>query len=273
MSRRAKFDTPDAITRRIAEGRGQGDGPNYRSWYEVKDVPSKGRRHRIFCQKTRQLHHLLSDLERNCFYVAEDDPAVEEIKTQFPLFHLAETQEIARKFGFRHPRPPGGRFDIVMTTDQVWTVKTGNGNETHAWSVKYRDAQTNNRVKEKHAIETEYWRRRGVKLRYFSEKSVSPIVIRNWEVVRPTLRQGYFKHFSRNLVETVATHVTAIAGKNRKLLLELAIVSSRHLGLDHREVLPALHFLIASRVLPVDLASHRLVEPLPLRFTCRRTQR
>jgi hypothetical protein len=273
MSRRAKFDTPDAIKRRIAEGRGQGDGPNYRSWYEVKDVPSKGRRHRIFCEKTRQLHHVLSDLERNCYYVGEDDPAVKDIKTQFPLLHLAETQEIARKFGYKHPRPPGGRFDIVMTTDQVWTVKTRNGFEIQAWSVKYRDAQTDNRVKEKHAIEMEYWRRRGVKLRYFSEKSVSPIFIRNWELVRPTLRSGYFKHFSHNLVDNVATHVTAIARKSRMPLLQLAILSSHHLGLDYREVLPALHFLIASRVLPVDLASHRLVEPFPLRFTSRRTQR
>jgi len=47
----------------IKEGRGQGNGKDYKPWFTVRDVPSEGRSHRLFGHITHRTHHLLSDLE------------------------------------------------------------------------------------------------------------------------------------------------------------------------------------------------------------------
>ena len=55
------------IQKRIKEGRGQGDGRNYKPWIQTWDISSLGRSHRIFGNRSRRLHHLLSDLELAIF--------------------------------------------------------------------------------------------------------------------------------------------------------------------------------------------------------------
>ena len=54
----AKFE------RYIKEGRGQGNGENYKPWITVSDFPSMGRSARSPGWKTNRVHHFLSDHER-----------------------------------------------------------------------------------------------------------------------------------------------------------------------------------------------------------------
>src|SRR5689334_20463686 len=102
MSRRRKQWTSDLIRRRIAEGRGQGEGAYYIPWHLVQDFPSKGRVHRIRGIKTDRIHHLFSDLEANTFFVFDLTKVVIDIREQFPLFDIEETLEIANKAGIEH---------------------------------------------------------------------------------------------------------------------------------------------------------------------------
>ncbi len=137
MSRYRKINTPEAIKKLIKEGRGAGTGPTYRAWLNIWDVPSKGRRHRIYCAKVGRELHLLSDLERQCAFAGEYTAQVVDIREQLPLLPLWETQQIAIELGIRHPRDPGAQHDIVMTTDQVWTFAVAGGSGTRAINVKY----------------------------------------------------------------------------------------------------------------------------------------
>jgi len=41
----------------IQEGRGQGEGKDYKPWLTVQDFPSKGRVSRVFGWKTKRIHH------------------------------------------------------------------------------------------------------------------------------------------------------------------------------------------------------------------------
>ncbi|MFC0525438.1 hypothetical protein ACFFGV_17780 [Pontibacillus salicampi] len=53
------------------EGRGHGGLETYKPWITVRDLASKGRRSREFGVKVNREYHLLSDLERYFFYIAE----------------------------------------------------------------------------------------------------------------------------------------------------------------------------------------------------------
>lgn len=60
--RRTSFDEAK-IARYLKEGRGAGNGAEYKPWLTTQDVPSSGREHRVFSRKTGRIHHLLSDGE------------------------------------------------------------------------------------------------------------------------------------------------------------------------------------------------------------------
>ena len=72
----------------VKEGRGDGDGAEYKPWLYTWDVASKGRRHQIRGWRHGRVHHLLSDLEAYVFFIYEWTRSVIEIKEQFPLLPL-----------------------------------------------------------------------------------------------------------------------------------------------------------------------------------------
>ena len=73
------------IQKRIKEGRSLGEGQNYKPWIQTWDVSSLGRSHRIFGNRSRRLHHLLSDLELAIFLTLDWQHSVSDIREQFPL--------------------------------------------------------------------------------------------------------------------------------------------------------------------------------------------
>ena len=74
MSGTFKGLTQAQIDRRLKDGRGQGQGADYKPFIYTRDVSSQGRSHRLPGSKTRRLHHLLSDLELACWRRPKIDP-------------------------------------------------------------------------------------------------------------------------------------------------------------------------------------------------------
>jgi len=85
----------------LKDGRGSGSGAEYSPWLTVRDVPSKGRVHRVQGHLTPRTHHLLSALELSTFLLLEWNPLVTDIREQYPL-NVEETLEIAKELGIRH---------------------------------------------------------------------------------------------------------------------------------------------------------------------------
>lgn len=161
MGRRVIF-TERKIASRIHDGYGQGNGAGYKSWLKVGDFPSLGRCHRIRGAKINRIFHFFSDLEQYYFYLLEWQDNVEDIREQFPLFPVSETERIASSMEYKHPHNVGGHNSCVMTTDFLITTKIGEETQLFARSVKYAKEIENKRVLEKLSIEKEYWDRRGV---------------------------------------------------------------------------------------------------------------
>lgn len=78
------------IERFLKEGRGQGEGPTYKSWLQVQDISSQGRSTRIFSHKSQRVINLLSDLQLFYYYLLEFDERVIDIREQYPLLDFHE---------------------------------------------------------------------------------------------------------------------------------------------------------------------------------------
>ena len=267
MSRRAKFDTAEAQLRRFKEGRGQGSGPNFKPYLRVKDVPSLGRRHRAYNHKVRRVQHSMSDLELWAQFAEEYCDEIKEGKEQFPHL-LSRTQAIASAKGYRHPRAPGATQDNVVTTDRVWTITTPKGTVLQPISCKYHQDIARPRVRQKHEIEEESWKQDGgaMPLRYFHENSVTRNFVVNWNLVRATLRPGYFKRFPKNLVVRVDRCLRRRATAGQTTLDLLSVLAAAKLAVAQGQVVTAIHYLIASKKWRVDLDDRLLVPSQALKF-------
>lgn len=160
---------PMSMSRKITEGRGQGYGSKYKPWLYVHEVPSKGQVSRIKGWKTERPHHLMSQLEKNYFYLLEWDDNVVDIREQYPLLPVRETMSIASQLGFKHPVKLKTPF--VMTTDFLVTYRAGIGNTLEAIAVKPSNQLDNRRTLQKLEIERQYWLKRNIPWKVVTENN------------------------------------------------------------------------------------------------------
>lgn len=124
MARTRPSLTERRIAKLIAEGRGQGEGKDYRPWIRVArgEISSKGRSRRIRGFKTGRTHHLLSDLEFYIFLTLEFSPLVKDIREQYPLFPRQEVIDLAQSLDIRHPIDPKTKVPYILTSDFLVTL-------------------------------------------------------------------------------------------------------------------------------------------------------
>lgn len=183
MARKKYGMTEARIRRFIKEGRGKGVGPNYKPWHLVSDVPSLGRVHRPYSNKTHRQHHLFSDNEKYAHVIFDWNDSVTDIREQYPLLDRRETMEIAARCGYKHPVDPHSGALWVITTDFLLTVRTPNGTKEVARAVKQEneltDERKGQRVLEKLEIERRYWEKRGVSWKIITDSILKTEFTRN----------------------------------------------------------------------------------------------
>lgn len=186
MAKKRTSWSENTYRRYLAEGRGQGAGPDYKPWLTIHSFPSKGTVSRIKGRTTGRIHHLLSRNEEYYFLLLDFSPDVLDIREQFPL-KLEETLAIARSLGIKHPRYPGCTFPSVMTTDFLITKADG----LHARTVKMIPELDNPRVVQKFMIEREYWKERQVDWAIVTERQINRDKALNlkWLLSPPEARQ------------------------------------------------------------------------------------
>lgn len=167
--------TEAKITRFVKEGRGTGEGVNYKPWLTVHDLSSLGRTARMLGRRNRRIHHLFSDIERSAFLEYDWRDDVVDIREQFPLDRGC-TRLIATEQGLRHPRDPGSRVDVVMTTDLLVTFRDG---IVRAVSCKPFNELRKPRTLEKLEIERRYWSILGVEWKLWTPASTTQVRTQN----------------------------------------------------------------------------------------------
>lgn len=179
----------------VREGRGKGMGAAYRPWLTVRTKGLKSNTWRPY-GKTGRAHHLLSGVEMGVFCLLDMSPLVADIREQFPLLPLEDTQRLASDLGCPHPRACPfkderlSKVDIVMTTDfLVDLADLPDLPANAAISVKKATdlEQTTPRklanLLNKAEIERRYWAERGVPFLLVTDEDVPEVVQSNVDLL------------------------------------------------------------------------------------------
>lgn len=245
--------TPESIAKRIAEGRGQGVGINYRPWLEVQDFPSRGVSHQLLGFKTGREHHLFSDLELIVFLIYDVMLAIIDIREQFPLLPLKETLEIAKELGIKHPTDPVTGYPTVMTTDFLLKTQTRYGIAFDARTCKYEKDLDDPRVKEKFRIERIFWRRREIDWGYVHDKLVHRILAENAGLIHPFHRLCDLHPLTQKEVRRIAFYLAGRLRREEAQLSDFVEDSDQKFGLPPGKSFTVICHLIARGVWRVDL--------------------
>lgn len=90
MAKRSLDWNDNKLNRFLKEGRGKGEGSEYKPWLTIQDMPSIGRVSRIYLHKTQRIHHFFSDNETRVFYLLTWEDAITDIREFYPLLNMEE---------------------------------------------------------------------------------------------------------------------------------------------------------------------------------------
>jgi hypothetical protein len=235
------------VERRLKEGRGQGKGAEYKPWLQIQDVPSRGLVSRIKGWKTGREHHLMSNLESNFFYILEWSPLVLDIREQFPLLPLEETQTIAEQCGFAHPADPQTREPVVMTTDFVIILQQDSHQVEQARDCKSASDLQSQRVLEKLEIGRRYWERRNVDWQIVTEGEIPMPVVENVKWLHPYYQLQDLAPLSQADIRRIERVLAPQAIQNNTPLTKITNTCDEQLGLTPGTSLSVVRYLIANR--------------------------
>ena len=259
MAKRRRTYSDEVIQRRVKEGRGFGEGECYKPWITVRDVPSTGRCSEISGWKTNgRIHHLLSELETNYFFILEWSPIVIDIREQFPLFDdkntYEETVKIAESIGIKHPIVPGSDTFNVLTTDFLITEMVNGKKVLKARTLKMSSELTKKRVIEKYEIERLYWQKRDIEWKLVTEKDFDWTISQNVEFVH-----SYYENKGLELDFTQIMYIEKAMreeyNRNVKSMSQLSQYSDMALGLKTGKSLSVIRHLIANKVWEIDMST------------------
>ncbi|XWK89104.1 MAG: TnsA endonuclease C-terminal domain-containing protein [Phormidium sp.] len=203
--------------------------------------------------KTKRVHHFLSQLELNYFYLLEWSNSVVDIREQYPLLPIEETVAIAQHCQIRHPRDPKTQNPIVMTTDFLISHTHSTGTKEQARTVKTAADLQSERTIEKLEIERQYWLAKDIDWGIVTEHEIPMILAKNIGWLHP-----YFStedlSLSDQQIRRIATALTLrVATTNNQPLAEIAADCDDALGLPPGIGLSVARHLIANRQWLVDM--------------------
>lgn len=152
----------EAVVERFEkEGRGQGEGVEYKPWINVGEFSSRGRTHDPVGIKVPRAHQLFSDNEYHFFLMLEYAADVVDVREQFPL-PRDKTMEVAMQLKARHPFYPGTHVPMVMTVDFMVTKRRQGELVLEGFNVKETAEAEDERSMDKLEIQRETLARMGI---------------------------------------------------------------------------------------------------------------
>lgn len=168
---------------KIRDGWGTSHGSSYVPWITVREFSSAGRVHRVLNWKNGRVCQLFSDLEYYYWLLLMWEDEIIDVREQYPLLPLEQTQIIADKLGKIHP-PLNCKDKTIMTTDFLITKMDNMGRYYDiARAVKTTGDLNDSRVQDKLLIEKEFWNIKGIEWKIVTENSINMVKAKNIEFV------------------------------------------------------------------------------------------
>lgn len=176
--------TEEKLRRYLKEGRGQGEGVDYKPWLTVTDFASQGRSSRIKGIKTGRIQHFLSDLETRYFFLLEWDEKdiVQDIREFYPLLDYEAVVDQKDDLYHHVTRNRKDGCPYTITTTFLITLKGKDGGAIYeARSLKSSSDLERWSAVEKLEVERRYWKAKGVGWAVITNKDIDPVASRNAE--------------------------------------------------------------------------------------------
>ncbi|WP_375186024.1 TnsA endonuclease N-terminal domain-containing protein [Pseudoalteromonas sp.] len=200
--------------------------------------------------KTGRIHHTLSSIESDFFYLAEYSDSVTDIREQFPLLPINLSIKIAEALGIEHPTHPKTKEPIIITTDFLLTRLIGEQVIYEAISVKPKDESDEQRVLEKLEIERVWWELLGIKFSYYIGNELTQIQSRNINWATHPLRSE-MEIFTKHEMDFATSFLTS----GNHFIRDICDQFVNEMGMKHEMALTMLRSLIGSKRVNVDLSS------------------
>lgn len=237
----------------LEEGRGQGEGSNYKPWLTINDYPSLGRATRIHGWKTKRIHHFFTDLQTRYFYILEWAESVLDIRESFPLLKAEEviSDKTGLNFGAFKDKQSG--FPYTLSTTFLITVQKKEGGLKYvARSVKAASELEKKLTLDNLEIQRRYWKEREIDWGIVTNKDVSMVMARNIEWIHSSLTledrglsSGDTNELSPLLQDTLSMNPSPV----RKILTHF----DKDYALESGIALAVFKYLIAHRNITVNM--------------------
>lgn len=252
----AKRKREQNIKTRISEGRGSGIGKDYIPWIKIQDVASNGRATRIKGIKTDRQHELLSDLERDYFYILDFSDDVVGIREQYPLLPIEETMDIAMELGIKHPTDPKSGEPIVMTSDFLITLKDKDEYIEVVRTIKQKDDLLKRRINEKFEIERVYWQRKELDWGIVTEQEIDKITAHNISFVHGYKNMESIDSFSEisnlDIKDLIYEFLKRIIGDKRSMR-SICSEFDQDMSLEKGSGLSIFKYLVINKIIDIDI--------------------
>jgi hypothetical protein len=188
MAKRSNNWDSNKLDRWIKEGRGQGEGENYKPWLTIQDFPSMGRVTRVFGWTTNRIHHFFSDTQLKYFYLLDWEERVIDIREHYPLIDLEvvlkNTSDLKLdKFIDKKTKEP-----YILTTTFLITLLNPDGQKSFAArSIKYASELSKKTTIEKLEIERRYWTAKGINWGIVTNKDINDVRAKNIEWIHSAM--------------------------------------------------------------------------------------
>lgn len=261
MSKIRQRTTAATINKRIKEGRGKGHFAEYKPWLTIHDVPSHGIVIRILGWKSGRLHHYLSEhFELAHHYQMEWALDCIDIREQFPLLPLEKTMYIAQKLGIKHPVDPKTRHPIVMTTDMLLTIRSGEDLKFMAHSIKPA-AKLSARVLEKLEIEKCFFKDQGIEWALITENQINYNLVKNVEWLHSAKTLEETTYLTKEVVYQLEPALYECIKNHDRPLAKITLDLDERAGVSKGTCMNVVRYLIANRLWEVDM-NQRIVPTL-----------
>lgn len=264
MSKRNTGWDEGKIERYFREGRGQGEGKDYKPWLTIQDVPSTGRVSRVKGWKTGRLHHLMSDHEKRYFFLLEWADNVLDIREQYPL-DREKTISIAQRKLIKHPVDRQTKTPLVFTTDFLITLRNQKNTIYLARTIKPHEELEKPRTLEKLEVEQAYWQEQGIDWGIVTDLDIPKILAANVEWIHPFKWLDGLTDIKDAEVNDLLEVLIKSIPREECTLQTLVSRLNREFNLENGVFLNLAKYLMAHKILRTDFENRKVTPRIYLK--------
>lgn len=265
MAKRNRSVNQNTNRRRTAEKRGTGRLADYTPWLKIQDVAAQTTVTRIRGWKTGRIHHILSQLELDYFYLLDWSMNVIDIREQFPL-DLNETTAIAENTGLVHPADSVSKEAATIVTGFLVTIQRAFGTIDSARSITHSKSLGYKSTIEKLEIERRYWAFRSIDWGIVTEQDINSVLVKNIAWIHSFIDSANLAPLTNELVQKAENILLPAVKKGGIPLRDITNNCDEKLNLSPGSALGVIRHLIAARRLKVDMSAELIQPANPLRL-------